>query len=159
METKKLVKLAIVASLYFVLTVGLAPISYGSFQFRVSEVMTLLAFIDPFYIPGLVLGTVLANLFSPLGFIDVIFGTVATFISVFMMSRTKNIFLASLWPVVVNGVIIGIELFIMFGIPLVIGMTEVAIGEFVVVSIVGVIIFKYGILNNPRVLDILKNNK
>ena len=159
METKKLVRLAIVAALYFVLTVGLAPISYGSLQFRVSEVMTLLAFIDPFYIPGLVLGTVLANLFSPLGFIDVIFGTVATFISVFMMSRTKNIFLASLWPVVVNGIIIGIELFIMFGVPLVIGISEVAIGEFVVVSVVGVIIFKYGILNNPRVLEILKINK
>lgn len=156
METKKLVKIAIVAALYFVLTVGLAPISYGSIQFRVSEVMTLLAFIDPLYIPGLVLGTVLANLFSPLGFIDVIFGSIATFLSVVMVSRSKNIYIASIWPSIINGIIIGIELMFAFGVPLLLGMVQVAAGEFVVVSIVGVIIFKFGILNNKRVMELLK---
>lgn len=156
METKKLVKIAIVAALYFVLTVGLAPISYGSIQFRVSEVMTLLAFIDPLYIPGLVLGTVLANLFSPLGFIDVIFGSIATFLSVVMVSRSKNIYIASIWPSIINGIIIGIELMFAFGVPLLLGMAQVAAGEFVVVSIVGVIIFKFGILNNKRVMELLK---
>lgn len=156
METKKLVKIAIVAALYFVLTVGLAPISYGSIQFRVSEVMTLLAFIDPLYIPGLVLGTVLANLFSPLGFIDVIFGSIATFLSVVMVSRSKNIYIASIWPSIINGIIIGIVLMFAFGVPLLLGMAQVAAGEFVVVSIVGVIIFKFGILNNKRVMELLK---
>lgn len=70
-----MVRTAVIAALYAAITMALAPISYGQIQFRVSEAMTLLAFIDPLYIPGLVLGCVLANLSSPLGAIDVVVGS------------------------------------------------------------------------------------
>ncbi|BEP28435.1 QueT transporter family protein [Helicovermis profundi] len=159
LKPRDITKLGIVAALYFVLTVSFAPISYGNIQFRVSEVLTLFAFIDPFYILALVLGTFLSNLFSPLGVVDIIFGTLATFISVYLMSKTKNILVASVIPAIVNGLIIGIELFYLFKIPLLLAMGEVAFGEFVVVSIVGVTIFKYGILNNEYVLNIIKIKK
>ncbi|MEG0320128.1 MAG: QueT transporter family protein, partial [Niameybacter sp.] len=80
-STKRLVTVALVAALYAVLTVALAPISYGNLQFRVSELMVLLAFFDPFYIGGLTLGCFIANLLGPNGIMDVIFGTLATFVS------------------------------------------------------------------------------
>lgn len=152
---RKIVVTGIVAALYAALTIGLAPISYGGVQFRISEVMTLLAFINPMYIGGLTLGCFLANLASPLGIVDVIFGTLATFLSVLMMSKTHNIFTASLWPVLFNGVIIGIELWIVFKLPLFLTMLQVAFGEFVVVSILGVLVFRYGILYNTRLMDML----
>lgn len=154
-KARKIVVTGIVAALYAALTIGLAPISYGGVQFRISEVMTLLAFIHPMYIGGLTLGCFLANLASPLGVIDVIFGTLATFISVYFMSKTKHLFLASLWPVVVNGIIIGLELWAVFQLPLLLTMFQVAFGQFVVVSILGVLVFKYGILNNTRLMDFL----
>ncbi len=45
-QTRELAMTAIVAALYAVLTLAIAPIAYGAIQFRLSEVMTLLAFYD-----------------------------------------------------------------------------------------------------------------
>jgi len=152
---RNLVFSAIVAALYAVITISLAPLSYGPIQFRLSEMLVLLAFVNRKYIPGLVLGCLLANMYSQLGVLDIVFGTLATYISVEMISRTKNLFLASLWPVVVNGLIIGILLNILFELPLILTMGQVAFGEFVVVSIAGVILFKTSILNNKKLMQLL----
>lgn len=149
LKTKRLVRTAVIAALYALLTVALAPISYGNFQFRVSEILVLLAYFDPFYIGGLTLGCFIANLLGPNGTMDVIFGTLATFISVGAISLTakyiKNkasLFVASLWPTIFNGLIIGWMLNITVGAPLWITMGEVALGEFVVITIVGIPVFK-----------------
>lgn len=152
---KNLVFSAIIAAIYAAVTISLAPISYGPIQFRLSEMLVLLAFINRKYIPGLVLGCLLANLYSQLGVMDIVFGTLATYISVELVSRTKNLLLASLWPVVVNGVIIGLMLNVLFQLPLFLTIAQVAFGEFVVVSVAGVILFKTAILNNKRLMDLL----
>ncbi|OPL09500.1 MAG: hypothetical protein AVO33_06815 [delta proteobacterium ML8_F1] len=144
----KMTKIALTAALYATLTLALAPISYGNIQFRLSEVLTLLAFYNPVFIPGITLGTFIANLFSPLGTVDVIFGTLATFLSVVMISRTRNFYLATLWPTLFNGVIIGWELNLVFGLPLMLSMFQVAAGEFVVVSLLGTLIFKKTLKNH-----------
>ena len=149
LKTKRLVRTAVIAALYALLTVALAPISYGSFQFRVSEILVLLAYFDPFYVGGLTLGCFIAKLLGPNGTMDVIFGTLATFISVGAISLTakyiKNkasLFIASLWPTIFNGLIIGWMLNITVGAPLWITIGEVALGEFVVITIVGIPVFK-----------------
>ncbi|NRT33067.1 putative membrane protein [Clostridium beijerinckii] len=142
---KRLVKTAIIAALYAVITLVLAPISYGPIQFRVSEIMVLLAFFDPFYIVGLTLGCFIANILGPNGLADIIFGTLATFISVYAVSITErfvknkktSLIIASLWPTIFNGVIIGWMLNYIYQFPLVLSIGEVAVGEFVVVTIVG----------------------
>lgn len=149
LKTKRIVRTAVIAALYALVTVALAPISYGNFQFRVSEILVLLAYFDPFYIGGLTLGCFIANLLGPNGAMDVIFGTLATFISVGAISLTakyiKNkasLFIASLWPTIFNGIIIGWMLNVTVGAPLWITMGEVALGEFVVITIVGLPVFK-----------------
>lgn len=167
MDSKKsvdfIVRTAIVASLYAVLTLFMAPISYGMIQFRLSEVMTLLAFLNPVYIAGLTLGTLIANIASQLGMADMVFGTLATFISVFLMSKTKNIWIASLWPSIVNGVIIGSMIYVLgfvpagFGIWAAIGF--VFFGEFVVVTVIGVPLFKQLILKQDRLIRMLMGEK
>ena len=50
--------------------------------------------------------------------------------------------LASLWPTIFNGLIIGWMLNIVAGLPMVLSMIQVGIGEFVVVTLVGVPVFK-----------------
>ncbi|AGX43562.1 QueT transporter family protein [Clostridium saccharobutylicum] len=147
---ERLVRTAIIAAIYAVITLCLAPISYGAVQFRVSEIMVLLAFFDPFYIGGLTLGCFIANLLGPNGIADVIFGTIATFISVYAISFTskyiKNnniaLIIASLWPTIFNGLIIGWELNYLYQLPIILSMLEVAAGEIVVVTIVGVPVIK-----------------
>ena len=98
----------LVAALYTVLTIGLAPMSYGPVQVRISEFMTLLAFVNKKYVPGLVTGCLLANLGSPFGITDMAVGTLATFLAVYPMQYCKNLFFASLLPVIANGIIIDI---------------------------------------------------
>ncbi len=154
--TRKIAQIGIIAALYATLTIALAPISYGNIQFRFSEVLTLMAFFNPVFIPGLTLGTFIANLFSPLGIVDVAFGTVATFISVYLVNKSKNLIIASIWPVIVNGIIIGIELYYVFQLPLFLSMAQVAIGEFIVVSVVGVILFKTFIMKQKWFENIVK---
>lgn len=148
---RKIVFAGIIAALYAVLTLALAPISYGAIQFRVSEILVLLAYFDSMYIGGLTLGCFIANLLGPNGVWDIIFGTLATFISVNAIYFTSKInikekyrlFIASIWPTVFNGAIIGVMLAYMLNIPLLVSILEVAVGEFVVVTIVGVpIIYK-----------------
>ncbi len=154
MNIKKLVKIAITAALYAAFTIAVAPLSYGAIQFRFSEVMTLLAFIDPVYIPGLVLGCALSNIYSPLGIIDIFVGTMATFISVYMISKTKNLFFATLWPTM-NCVFIGAELFFVLNQPFWISTLYICLGEFVVVTCIGYPLFKL-LLKRDDVMKVLK---
>ncbi len=155
MDTKKLLKVSLVAAIYAVITYVLAPISFGAIQFRLSEIMTLLAFIDPLYVPALTLGCGIANLFSPVGVIDVIVGTAATFIATFAMSKSKNMIIASLYPTIVNAVMIGAMLYYAFNLPLVLSALQVGVGEFVVVTLIGVPIFKL-LSRNKNLKNILK---
>ena len=65
MTTRRVVLISIVAALYVVLTIGIAPLSFGPVQFRVSEVLKVLVLFDPFLALGIGIGTLLANLASP----------------------------------------------------------------------------------------------
>lgn len=152
---RKLVIIAITAAIYAVATVSIAPLSYGAVQFRFSEVMTLLAFIDPVYIPGLILGCAISNLYSPLGILDVVVGTTATLIAVYMMRKTKNLFIATLWPTITNGLIVGAELYFALNLPFFESALYVALGEFVVVTCIGYPLFRL-IMKREDVMKVLK---
>lgn len=152
---KKLVKIAITAAIYAVATVAIAPLSYGAIQFRFSEIMTLLAFIDPIYIPGLVLGCAISNLYSPLGIVDVLVGTTATLLAVYAVNKTKNLFFATLWPTISNGLIVGAELFFVLHQPFWISSAYVALGEFVVVTCIGYPLFKF-LSKREDIIKVLK---
>jgi len=60
----------VIAAVYAVLTIGLAPLSYGPLQFRVSGVLKPAAMFSPVMAMAFAVGTLLANLFSPFGFWD-----------------------------------------------------------------------------------------
>ena len=77
LNTKMIALNAIIAAVYAAFTILLAPISYGSIQMRISEIMIFLAFYNKDYIPGLVLGCLIANIPSGLGAFDMVFGTLA----------------------------------------------------------------------------------
>ena len=97
-KRKVLVRQAMIAAIYAVLTWMIPSLSYGPIQFRISEVMTLLAFFNPEYIVGLTVGCAISNLLSSLGMIDVVVGTLASFLALTAMSKIKNIWIASLMP-------------------------------------------------------------
>jgi len=65
MTTRRTVLISIVAALYVVLTVGIAPLSFGPIQFRVSEALKVIVLFDPWLSLGIGIGTFFANLSSP----------------------------------------------------------------------------------------------
>lgn len=155
LSTKRLVKLALVAAIYATLSLALSFITYGNIQFRIAEALILLCFYKKDYGISLTLGCLIVNLFSPMGFIDIIFGTIATAISVLLVCASPNIYLASLAPVICNALIIGFELWLVVGLPFAISALEVAFGEFVCVCLIGIPMCKL-FERNSRFMRIIK---
>lgn len=104
---------AVCGAAYAVLTLILAPISYGAIQFRVSEALCILPFFAPCTSWGLFIGCLAANLLTGNVF-DVVFGSLATllaaWLSAFIGKRGRSTpyqLAACLPPVLFNAVIVG----------------------------------------------------
>lgn len=159
-SAQNLTRLAMVAAMYAVLTVVTSELSYGGIQYRLSEILVLLCFYRKDYAPALIVGCAIANLFSPLGLVDVVLGSIATAIAVIPMYYMRNIFLAALLPIVSNGIIVGIELTVIYAeASLWFNMATVAFGELVVVGILGVLVFKLIFDKNPTMLRIIGSTR
>lgn len=121
-STKYIVQAAVIAALYAVMTILQNTLLPGSasmaVQFRVSEVLTILALYTPAAIPGLAIGCVIANIssLSTLGPYDLIFGSLASLIAAICMYAFRNVrwatlpVLAALMPAIANGIIVGFEI-------------------------------------------------
>ena len=113
-----LVQAGVIAAIYAALTLLASSLNlaYGPVQFRISEFLTVLPMFTPAAIPGLTIGCFLANLASPFGAADWIFGTLATLSAAVLSYLCRKIavkgvaILVPLWPVVSNALIIGVEL-------------------------------------------------
>ena len=79
-KARNITLIAIVAAIYAAITVVIQPIAFGPVQLRVSEGLNHLAAWNKRYIISLGIGVLIANLVSPLGWIDWIFGTLGTVI-------------------------------------------------------------------------------
>ncbi len=108
-STRDLTFAAMLAALYAALTLALPALSYGPVQIRFSEALTVLPFLYPVATPGLFVGCIIANLFSPYP-LDILFGSLATLLACLWTQSLKNRWLAPLPPVLCNAVIIGAEI-------------------------------------------------
>lgn len=131
---------AIIAALYAALTIVLAPFSFGVFQVRVSEMLTVLPFLTSAAIPGLFLGCAIANLFSPAGIIDVVFGSLFTLIAAiltYLLGKTKKPILAPLPPVVINAFGVSLYLHLFFKVPYLTSVIGIGLGQITACYILG----------------------
>lgn len=91
-------QIALVAAIYVALTITppLNAISYGAYQFRISEMMNFTAFYNKKYIIGVTLGCMIANFFS-FGLLDVFVGGGSTLVflslGVYLFGKYKDQFL------------------------------------------------------------------
>lgn len=156
-SVRRMVRCAVIAAVYVVLCLVLAPFSYGAVQVRVAEALCLLPVFGAEYIVGVTLGCFLANLFGST-IIDVVFGTLATLLACLVTYRLRHLRIkalaipASLPPVFFNAVIVGIEITVFFtdytvmSAPLwllcVSNGISVGIGELVSCTVLGVALVK-----------------
>ncbi|MBR1764858.1 MAG: QueT transporter family protein [Ruminococcus sp.] len=144
-SARRVTTVGVVTALYVALTLMCSNFAYGQIQFRVSEMLMLLCFYNKDYIVSMTLGCFLANIFSSLGAVDLLFGTAATVIAAVLMylcRKKTNLLVSSLFPVVSNALIVGAELKLVLGLPFWVNAAYVALGELVCVTILGVIVFK-----------------
>lgn len=148
LQTKDLTRAAAAAALYVVLTWAVPAFSYGPVQFRISELLTLLCYLNPIYIAGVTLGTVIANLTSPLGVIDIVFGAGSSFLAFLLMQKMPNIWTASLMPVLCS-IFIGVELYIIAQEPMSFWLVsgQIMLSQLIICTIIGV----------PLIKSLLKN--
>lgn len=166
-NTKTFAKVAMIAAIYTVVSLVLAPFSFGNIQVRIAEALTLLPLIYRPSIAGVTLGCFLTNIIgvmmgvNPTGMIDAVVGTCATFIAAFgtYFFRNKTVkgipVLSMLMPVILNFFFVGMELSVLFfdgnvWMGLLIMGTEVAIGELVSV-IIGYFLIKA--LKKTKIFD------
>lgn len=111
---------ALIAAIYIVLTLLLAPFSYSTqllfIELRVSEILLVLTFYNKKYGSGVIIGCFLANLLgSSLGIIDWVFGTLQTALSVLTFYLVSNLPIKRIYSLLIGtlinslhcGVIIG----------------------------------------------------
>ncbi len=148
---------AIVGAAYAVLTMALAPISYGAIQLRVSEVLCILPYFMPCTAWGLFIGCAAANLLTG-NIFDIIFGSLATLAAALLTAAIgkrkhtlANSALACLMPVVFNALVVGavitaayegMNLFQHFGV-FAMNAAYVGLGEAIVLYVLGLPLMRY----------------
>ena len=145
-KTNIITRNATYTALYVALCFLLAPFSYGSIQVRVSESLTILALFDPYAIISITVGCFLSNLFMS-NIYDIIFGTFATFIGLFLIKKIKiDNFFVKMFPTIISNAII-IPFVLKYGyklndIILYIEFVFIAVGEIISVYGLGFILYK-----------------
>ncbi len=113
-------KIAVIAAIYFLLTYFFPAFSYGPFQLRIGESLAVLPILFPEAVFGLTIGCLLSNIVSVYGWLDMVFGTLATFLasltSFFLGKILKGKscapFVAALPPVLFNAIILPLVWFL-----------------------------------------------
>jgi uncharacterized membrane protein len=145
---KDFTRVAMIAAIYTVVSLALAPISFSSIQVRIAEALTILPLIYKPSIWGVTLGCFLTNLIgaatgvNPTGMIDAVVGTAATFLAAVCTYRLreKTVRGVPVWsvlmPVIFNFFFVGAELAKLFFdgnffLGMMIMGAEVAVGELI----------------------------
>lgn len=119
LTTRRVVYIAVIAALYAVFTIAIAPISYSFIQFRVSEVFKALVLFDPWLSLGIGIGTFFANMASPfvgpweliwMPITDIIGGVLAWMLYKFVLRGRLPIVAMALYALT-TGIAVGLMLY------------------------------------------------
>jgi uncharacterized membrane protein len=125
MNARRVATAGVIAAAYgavtfLVLTLG-GTVAWGPLQFRPSEALVVVAALTPAAMPGLAIGSALANLTSvaamgAVGLFDVFFGSLGTLLGALWTWRfRRTTWLALLGPVIFNALIVPAYLPLMLG--------------------------------------------
>ena len=160
-----------VAAVYVVLCLVLAPFSFGAIQVRVAEILTLMPIFGAEYIAAVTVGCFLSNLLGvamgTTAAVDILFGTAATLLAALVTYQLRNIrwkglaIPAAIPPVLFNAVIVGPEIAIFFsGSPVTVPLIAwnaltVGVGEVISCMVLGVL-FARLIESTPALCKLIK---
>ena len=131
----------LIAAAYALLSLVFYPISFGVYQIRVAEALTVLPFLTRAAVPGLFVGCLLANIFGGMGWQDVVFGSLLTLIAALGTRWTSRFkrgwLLAPLPPVLVNAFGVSLYLAPILGFSYWFAVQMIGIGQIISCYLVG----------------------
>ncbi len=135
--TKKITRAGLIAALYIVITFILQPISFGPFQLRVAEALSVLPILYGEAIPALFIGVLIANIIGGLGLVDIICGSLISLLAAYLTYRCRKSFTAYLSPVLLNGFLVSLYLHWLFKLPYWLTALSINISQGIVVLALG----------------------
>lgn len=144
-KTQFLAQAAMIAALYVVVTILLAPFGFGEIQLRVSEALTILPIFTPAAIPGLFIGCLLGNILGGAILLDIVVGSIATLLGALgTYALRKHKFLAPIPPILANALVVPFVLKYGYAIslPIPVMMLTVGIGEIISCGVFGILLMK-----------------
>ncbi|MDN6255941.1 MAG: QueT transporter family protein [Tetragenococcus koreensis] len=149
--TQEVAKMALVTSLYVVVTVALSVISFGAVQIRLSEMFNFLTLYNKQYIWAVTLGVAIANLSSPNGLLDVVFGSVCTFLVLVVNHHLTKRLQNMKYKMVITAIVFALSMFTVAGqltflydLPFFYNWLIIGIGELLSMKVGGIIIYFIG---------------
>ena len=151
-SASRIARAGVIAGMYLVLIL-ITPftLSFGPFQFRLAEALTLLPMLTADAIPGLFVGCLMANLLGGGVWFDVVLGSIATLLAAICTYKTrKKPLLAAFFPALLNTLIVGPVVYFAYvlapGEPmnvtaLLMTMGSVGLGEIVVCYTLGLALY------------------
>lgn len=143
-KIKEMCRAAVVAALYVALTL-VNPFSFGSMQFRVSDILGVLPLINKKMVPAILLGVGIANAFSPLGIVDVVAGVAANGIAyAILCSPLGEKFHTAVKVVILSiciGGVVGAEIAVIYSLPIFASIFAVTIPT-MIASTIGIFVMK-----------------
>ena len=139
-SSQKIASMAMIDAVYSAITYAIQPLSFSWIQVRISEALTPLPFL--FGLPavlGLTIGCFIANLSSPIGFPDIVFGPLLTLLAGFLSWKASvgKKYLACIYPILINGFGVSYYVSIFYGIPYWICSLSIVIGEILSAGLIG----------------------
>lgn len=125
MNGKTIVVNALIAALYFVVTIAIAPFGFLNIQFRLSELFNHLIVYNKRYFFGIVLGVVISNLVLSPTKADLIFGVSHTVISLAITLLVGKYVKDEIKLMVVNTFVFSFNMFIIaYMLKVFVGLTD-----------------------------------
>lgn len=142
MKVKFMATTGFIAALYIAVTMLVAPFGFTEVQFRVSEMFNHLVAFNPRFAGGIILGVFISNMFSPLGWYDLVFGVTHSIVTISLFILICKFVKNIIARLVINSLlftftmfIIAFELNLALELPFLWTWLTVAAGEFVVLIV------------------------
>lgn len=148
-SSRRIAIIGMIAAMYTALVLATPMFSFGPVQIRIAEALTILPVLTPLAIWGIALGCFVANLVaSPLGPIDAVVGTSASIIAGIITWRLRDFRIhglpiaSALSPVIVNAIIIGAMLSVLYHTPFAPMALSVGAGQMIACMALGLPLLK-----------------
>lgn len=101
-------------------------------QFRLSEALCVLPFFDRKNIAGVTMGVIIANMFSPMGIVDVGAGVLTLVISYTISKYVKNKYLNAIIYGAAAGLVVGAMLYYVVGLPFLMSFASITLSTTII---------------------------